>query len=93
MVVNKRVFLIREVSQMPTLIKKYLKLGMLKMISCSFPPSPLQVKNKYSLYQISIPFPHPDIPVSHMEELCFEIKETYHFYFISLLAQWVALII
>lgn len=39
-------------------------------------------KKRYSLYQIYLPFWYPNIPNSHIEEICFEIKEIYHFNFI-----------
>lgn len=50
-------------------------------------------KKRYSLYQISVPFLYPNILIPHIEEICFEIKEMYHFNFIYLLTPWVGLMI
>lgn len=50
-------------------------------------------KKRYSLYQISVPFLYPNIPIPHIEEVFFEIKEMYHFNFMYLLTPWVGLMI
>lgn len=38
-------------------------------------------------------FLYPNIPIPHIEEIFFEIKEMYHFNFIYLLTPWVGLMI
>lgn len=67
MVIKKMVFLTREASQIAYFNQKISRVrNAEKLLAVNSHPNYKLKKKRYSLYQISIPFLYPNIPISHI---------------------------